>query len=135
MTSPLESHPFAHLLTVEESQRVDMARLPSRDKFSVRVALYGLRLLQQVAQEAGVPLEQLQPAQIQDWLSRDATAKALVEAQNMEIDPQFQAFWAQLLWSALKPLQRTALDLEVAIEDLTAIQVIQQFEKWADENQ
>lgn len=124
----LESHPFAHLLTPEESHQVDAALLTSRDKFSVRVALYGLRVLQQVATAEGVPLNQLTPAQIQSWLGQDSTAIAVIEAQSMEVDPQFQEFWAKLLWSSLKPLQAAANQVQAEITALTVPQVIAYFE-------
>lgn len=129
MATPLDSHPFAHLLTPEESQQVDAALLTSRDKFSVRVALYGLRVLQQVATTAHVPLTQLTPAQIQSWLQEDATATAVVQAQSLEIDSQFQEFWAKLLWSSLKPLQAAADRAQADLAQLTVTQVIAYFEE------
>jgi len=129
MANPLDSHPFAHLLTPAESQRVDAALLTSRDKFSVRVALYGLRVLQQVATTAHVPLTQLTPTQIQSWLQEDATAAAVVQAQSLGIDPQFQEFWAKLLWSSLKPLQAAADRAKVDLPQLTLPQVIAYFEE------
>ena len=126
-----EPHPFAHLLTASESQQVDAALLTSRDRFSVRVALYGLRILQQVATAEGMPLETLNPDQIQTWLRQDTTATAVVLAQSMEMDDDFQAFWAKLLWSSIKPLQQAAIAAQVSIPALTLPQVIQYFEHQA----
>ncbi|MEB3273666.1 MAG: hypothetical protein ACO4CG_06310 [Prochlorothrix sp.] len=123
-----DPHPFAHLLTPEESHQVDAALLTSRDKFSVRVALYGLRVLAQVATAEGVPLTELTPAQIQSWLSHNTQANNLIEAQSMEIDPQFQEFWSKLLYSSLKPLQAAAQQAQTQISDLTLPQVIAYFE-------
>lgn len=123
-----DPHPFAHLLTPEESHQVDAALLTSRDKFSVRVALYGLRILAQVATAEGVPLTELTPDQIQSWLSHNTQANDLIEAQSMEIDPQFQEFWSKLLYSSLKPLQAAAQQAQTQILDLTLPQVIAYFE-------
>ena len=111
-------------LTPDECAEVDKALLTSRDRFSVRVAIYALRSLKQVAQQSNQAIADLDPQQIADWVANDPGLQ-----QGM--DSNFKPFFTQLTVSAIKPLERSAADAGVAIEELTVPQVVAWFEKEA----
>lgn len=119
--------PTTEFLTPEESAEVDKALLTSRDKFMTRVAIYSLRSLKQIAQQSGQTIAALNSQQIADWVANDPSLQ-------QSIDSNFKNFFTQLTISSLKPLNQSASDAGVAIEDLTVPQVVAWFEKQAKLN-
>ncbi len=62
-------------LTQAEALDVEIAQLSTHEKFLTRITISSLRLLQQIATEEGVKVEELTPAQIIKWFERDAEIK------------------------------------------------------------
>jgi hypothetical protein len=119
--------PSVEFLTPEECAEVDKALLTSREKFSARVAIYALRSLKFVAQANGVAITQLDPQQIEDWVYQD-------ESLQTGLDREFRQFFAQLVIASFKPLKQAAASGGVAIEELSASNVIAWFEQQAKRN-
>lgn len=59
-------------LTLEESAKVDAALLSSPEKFLTRLTISSLRILQHIAQDYGVSIEELTTKQIIAWFEKDA---------------------------------------------------------------
>jgi hypothetical protein len=114
------------LLTFEEVAEVDQALLTTKDKFLVRVALYSLRSLKQIALETDRPIEQITEQQLVEWVKQDESSHQAIGG-----DRTFEQFFIQIVLSSLKPLRQVAADTQVAIEDLTIPQVISWFEQKA----
>lgn len=115
--------PTAEFLTPEESAQVDQALLSARDRFSVRVAIYALRSLQQIADVEGQPVSELQPEQVKRWIVNDQTLNP-----SQGFDEGFKEFFSRLVVAALKPLQRIADSNNTVIRNLVTSQVIEWFE-------
>lgn len=62
----------AQFLTLEESAMVDGALLANHEKFLTRLTISSLKLLQHIAQEHGVAIEDLTTKQIIAWFEKDA---------------------------------------------------------------
>jgi hypothetical protein len=62
-------------LTQAEALDVQTAMLSTHEKFLARITISSLRLLQQIAQEEQVKVEDLTPKQITQWFERDAELK------------------------------------------------------------
>lgn len=62
-------------LTQSEAIDVQTAMLSTHEKFLARITISSLRLLQQIAQEEQVKVEDLTPKQITQWFERDAQLK------------------------------------------------------------
>ena len=62
-------------LSQEEALDVQTAMLSTHEKFLARITISSLRLLQQIAQEEQVKVEDLTPKQITQWFERDAQLK------------------------------------------------------------
>ena len=58
-------------LTPEESADVDKALLSSPEKFLTRLTISSLRLLKFIAQDLGVPVEELTHEQVVAWFEKD----------------------------------------------------------------
>lgn len=61
----------AQFLTLEESAMVDTALLANHEKFLTRLTISSLKLLQHIAQEYGVAIEDLTTQQIIAWFEKD----------------------------------------------------------------
>lgn len=61
----------AQFLTLEESAMVDAALLANHEKFLTRLTISSLKLLQHIAQEYGVAIEDLTTQQIITWFEKD----------------------------------------------------------------
>jgi len=61
----------AQFLTLEESAMVDAALLANHEKFLTRLTISSLKLLQHIAQEYGVAIEDLTTQQIIVWFEKD----------------------------------------------------------------
>ena len=59
-------------LTQAEALDVETALLSTHEKFLARITISSLRLLQQIAEEEQVKVEDLTPKQITQWFERDA---------------------------------------------------------------
>jgi hypothetical protein len=112
----------AEFLTPEECAEVDKALLTSHDKFAARVAIYALRSLKQIAQQTGIPVSDLTPGQIEDWIYQDPSLQA-------GMDVSFKAFFSRLVTASRQPLQQAAQSAAVPVESLTLAQVIAWFEQ------
>ncbi len=62
-------------LTLDESAQVDAALLSSPEKFLTRLTISSLRILQHIAKEHDVPIEELTTKQIITWFERDAKVR------------------------------------------------------------
>jgi hypothetical protein len=120
-----------NFLTVEESAAVDQALLSSREKFSARVAIYSLRVLKQIAQQEKRAIAQISQAQLIEWIHQDKNLEA-ASIQGLDArDPSFTSFFAQLVLSALKPLNQISAEANTPLEEITPTQVLTWFEKEA----
>lgn len=63
--------PTTQFLSPEESADVDKALLSSPEKFLTRLTISSLRLLQQIAKDTGVAIEELTHQQVIDWFEND----------------------------------------------------------------
>lgn len=59
-------------LTLDESAQVDAALLASSEKFLTRLTISSLRILQHIAKEYNVSIEELTAKQIINWFEKDA---------------------------------------------------------------
>jgi hypothetical protein len=59
-------------LTLDESSQVDAALLSSPEKFLTRLTISSLRILQHIAKEYDVRIEELTTKQIINWFEIDA---------------------------------------------------------------
>ncbi|XWK91388.1 MAG: hypothetical protein U7127_15455 [Phormidium sp.] len=66
-----QSQPGAQFLTLEESAMVDAALLANHEKFLTRLTISSLKLLQHIAQEYGIAIEDLTNQQIIAWFEKD----------------------------------------------------------------
>ncbi|MEA5598285.1 hypothetical protein [Rivularia sp. UHCC 0363] len=66
-----QQQPTTQFLTMEESEKVDAALLSSPEKFLTRLTISSLRVLQQIAKENNVVVEELTTKQIIDWFEKD----------------------------------------------------------------
>jgi hypothetical protein len=62
-------------LSRSEALDVEVAKLSTHEKFLTRITISSLRLLQQIAEEEGVKVEELTPPQIIKWFEKDAELK------------------------------------------------------------
>ncbi len=62
-------------LTQAEALEVETALLSTHEKFLARITISSLRLLQQIAGEEQMKVEDLTPKQITQWFERDAKIK------------------------------------------------------------
>ncbi|NJN06540.1 MAG: hypothetical protein HC874_00995 [Richelia sp. SL_2_1] len=66
-----QQQPTTQFLTLEESAKVDAALLSSAEKFLTRLTISSHRVLQQIAKENNVAVEELTTKQIIDWFEQD----------------------------------------------------------------
>jgi hypothetical protein len=114
---------FNEFLSPEECAQIDQTLLPTRDRFSIRIAVYSWRYLQQASAGLGTTIAALQPQQIKDWLSQDVNLQTQALADEAFVD-----LFERLLVSALTPLQKIALQEKVEIEQLQFQQIVDWFE-------
>lgn len=69
-TAPQQSS--TQFLTLEESAQVDAALLSSSEKFLTRLTISSLRILQHIAHEYGIAIEDLTTKQVITWFEKDA---------------------------------------------------------------
>ncbi|MEG3937360.1 hypothetical protein QT995_04205 [Microcoleus sp. S36b_A3] len=116
--------PLADFLKPEECAEVDMALLSSKEKFSTRLAIYGLRVLKQIAGETGLPITEVSNQQVMDWIKNDESIQ-----RSIQVDASFENFFTNLVVASLRPLKQIAAESESAIEQLTVKQVVAWFVK------
>ncbi|NET09475.1 MAG: hypothetical protein F6K09_07570 [Merismopedia sp. SIO2A8] len=144
-SNPAPSLSPNNFLTEEESIAVDQTLMPAKDKFSTRVAIYSLRVLQSMATQQSVPqptqelgdrkperedgtVGAIAPDAIIEWLAQHQPP-TFQTTPGLETDPAFNQFFAQLVLSALKPLNQISAQLNKPITDLTPPEIIAWFEQ------
>lgn len=115
-------------LTEEESLAVDQSLLSAKEKFSTRVAIYSLRVLQTMATESK-DISQITPSEVSSWLTANSPSNESVP--GLEPDPAFSQFFTQIVLSAIKPLNQMAAETGKPLEELHCTNVIAWFEKEA----
>ncbi|HEY9808333.1 MAG TPA: hypothetical protein V6D13_03245 [Halomicronema sp.] len=113
-------------LTQTECAEVDQSLLSSRDKFSVRLAIYALRVLKEISQKTSVPVSEITPQQVGEWIAKDEKIQ-----EQIEVDANFASFFTNLVISSLRPLNESSQETGVPVENLTIAQVLYHFEKQA----
>lgn len=68
----IQQQPSTQFLSLEESAKVDAALLTSPEKFLARLTISSLRILQHIAQEYNVKIEDLTAQQIIAWFEKDS---------------------------------------------------------------
>ncbi|WP_017655183.1 hypothetical protein [Fortiea contorta] len=63
--------PSTQFLTLEESADVDAALLSSPEKFLTRLTISSLKLLQHIAEDYGIKIEELTTKQVIAWFEKD----------------------------------------------------------------
>jgi hypothetical protein len=71
MTNDQRQMTNPQFLTPEESADVDAALLSSPEKFLTRLTISSLRLLKIIAEDRGIPIEELTHKQIIEWFEKD----------------------------------------------------------------
>ena len=115
---------FDQFLSPEECAQIDQTLLPTRDRFSIRITVYSWRYLQRVSEGLGIPMADLQPQHIRDWIHQDATLQT-----SPVSDESFIELLDRLLVSSFGPLQKIARQESTVIERLTLPQIINWFEQ------
>lgn len=141
-------------LSYEESMAVDQSLLSAKEKFSTRVAIYSLRVLQTMVKEqsiagqstaekatagqatadAAAAIQNITPPKLSQWLTthQDTLQNALPEAPaGLEPDPAFNQFFTQIVLSSLRPLKQIAAETNISLVELQSNDVIAWFEKEA----
>lgn len=116
-------------LTEAESLAVDQSLLSAKEKFSTRVALYSLRVLQTMASQSK-DIHTLTAPDLSEWLATQQDTNLDV-TPGLEPDPAFSQFFTQIVMSSIKPLKQMALETQKSLEDLQCDEVIAWFEKEA----
>ncbi len=62
-------------LTLEESAKIDAALLSSPEKFLTRLTVSSWKILQHIAQEYNIDIEELTTQQIIAWFEKDAKVR------------------------------------------------------------
>lgn len=65
------NQPSIEFLTPEESAEVDKALLSNSEKFLTRLTISSWKLLQIIAKDRGVSVDELTTAQIIEWIEND----------------------------------------------------------------
>ncbi len=114
------------LLTTSECLAIDQTLLPTRDRFSIRIAVYAQRYLKQVGEGLGVAIADLTPDQITAWLRQDE------QLQTQEhLDASFVDWFSTLLVSSMVPLEKIAQVNLIPIEQVTFDQIVGWFQAQA----
>jgi hypothetical protein len=71
----IQQQPSTQFLSIEESAKVDAALLTSPEKFLARLTISSLRILQHIAQEYDIKIEDLTAQQIIDWFEKDGKVR------------------------------------------------------------
>ncbi len=66
-----QQQPTTQFLSLEESAKVDAALLSSPEKFLTRLTISSLRVLQEIAKENNIVVEELTTQQIIAWFEKD----------------------------------------------------------------
>jgi hypothetical protein len=111
-------------LSDDECAQIDQTLLPTRDRFSIRIAVYSWRYVQRVSEGLGIAIADLTPAQISDWISQDAALQT-----SAATDESLTELLDRLVISSLGPLQKIAQQENTTIEQLTLPQIINWFEQ------
>ena len=77
-----QQQPTTQFLTLEESAKVDAALLSSPEKFLTRLTISSLRVLQQIAKENNIAVEELTTQQIVAWFEKDGKIRREQGVEN-----------------------------------------------------
>jgi hypothetical protein len=66
----IDGQPSMQFLSAEESAKVDAALLSSPEKFLTRLTISSLRLLQHIAEDYGVQMEDLTAEKVVAWFEK-----------------------------------------------------------------
>ncbi len=80
--------PTTQFLSLEESADVDKALLSSHEKFLTRLTISSLRLLKHIAEDTGIPVEELTHQQIIDWFEKDGKIR-----REQGVDAAYLKWW------------------------------------------
>ena len=111
-------------LSADECAQIDHTLLPTRDRFSIRIAVYSWRYLQRVSEGLGIAIADLAPGQISDWIRQDAALQTSAATDESLIE-----LLDRLVISSLGPLKKIAQQENTAVERLTLLQIINWFEQ------
>lgn len=120
--------PLEQFLTPEECYLVDTALLSSKDKFATRLAIYGLRCLQEISQKTGLSMANISHEKVSEWIQQEPTIQ-----KQLQMDESFELFFSNLVISAQRTLKQISESKGILIQDLDVKQVIEWFEKKAKE--
>ena len=118
MSLPLPES-FNALLTEAECAQIDQTLLPTRDRFSIRLKVYAIRYLTQVANRIDISVNDLTSTHILDQVQRDPNLQ-----QEGHLEESFAEWFGNLLTASLKPLKQMSDDTGVVVEDLSLEQII-----------
>ena len=79
----------SQFLSLEESATVDAALLASNEKFLTRLTISSLKLLQHIAEEYEVKIEDLTTQQIVGWFEKDGKIR-----REQGIEAAYLKWWA-----------------------------------------
>ena len=111
-------------LSADECAQIDHTLLPTRDRFSIRIAVYSWRYLQRVSEGLGIAIADLAPGQISDLIRQDAALQTSAATDESLIE-----LLDRLVISSLGPLKKIAQQENTAVERLTLLQIINWFEQ------
>lgn len=120
----MTADPFANLLSLEEVSAIEATLLPARDRFSLRLAAYSLRLLQVLAADQQLAIAAIEAPQLQTWLQQSPQLAEALKQQGLTVDQSFLNFWTRLLLSAKQPLSQAATAASISLEQLDLATVI-----------
>lgn len=129
MSLPLPES-FNALLTEAECAQIDQTLLPTRDRFSIRLKVYALRYLSELAARLDTSVNALTEEQIAQQLKLDPNLR-----QNGSFEEPFAEWFCNLLTSSLHPLAQIASDVGGEIEQLSLEQIIDWQRQHVDLNQ
>ncbi|MBD2177666.1 hypothetical protein H6F42_12150 [Pseudanabaena sp. FACHB-1998] len=140
-------HVEIQFLTLAEAHAINGALLSTMEKFMTRITISSLRIIVKIAQELAIHAEELTPAQIVQWIERDALIRKeqgedaaflkwtsphpdldFEDTREDEVTPaklsSHEKFLTRMVISAMQALGAIAKDYSIHLEDLTAEQVI-----------
>ncbi len=82
----------SNLVTLAEIAAIEAGGGTSQERFLLRIALHGIRVLQAIAADLGMPAAQLTRAQVIRWFEEDAQRRKTGTARLLVTDDGAEAF-------------------------------------------
>ncbi len=82
----------SNLVTPAEIAAIEAGGGSSQERFLLRIALHGIRVLQAIAADLGMPAAQLTRAQVIRWFEEDAQRRETGTAKLLVTDDRAEAF-------------------------------------------